>query len=73
MAPPQRMRVANEKASKYITMRGNVPKSSVSAYQSNIIYFLCQSHVWILDHVYTFQINLDLVLIGIYCLYISYG
>lgn len=29
MAPPQRMRVANEKASKYITMRGNVPKSSV--------------------------------------------
>jgi len=30
MAPPQRMRVANEKASKYVTMRGNVPKSSVS-------------------------------------------
>lgn len=29
MAPPQRMRVANEKASKYVTMRGNVPKSSV--------------------------------------------
>ncbi|XP_034481194.1 stress-associated endoplasmic reticulum protein 2 [Drosophila innubila] len=27
MAPPQRMRVANEKASKYVTMRGNVPKS----------------------------------------------
>lgn len=30
MAPKQRMRIANEKASKYITMRGNVPKSSVS-------------------------------------------
>ncbi|XP_004519873.1 PREDICTED: stress-associated endoplasmic reticulum protein 2 [Bactrocera latifrons] len=30
MAPPQRMRVANEKASKYVTMRGNVPKSSKS-------------------------------------------
>lgn len=30
MAPKQRMRVANEKASKYITMRGNVPKSAVS-------------------------------------------
>ncbi|GLH11747.1 hypothetical protein R5R35_010749 [Gryllus longicercus] len=28
MAPKQRMRVANEKASKYVTMRGNVPKSS---------------------------------------------
>lgn len=30
MALKQRMRIANEKASKYITMRGNVPKSSVS-------------------------------------------
>lgn len=30
MAPKQMMRIANEKASKYITMRGNVPKSSVS-------------------------------------------
>lgn len=30
MAPKQRMRIANEKASKYVTMRGNVPKSSVS-------------------------------------------
>jgi len=28
MAPKQRMRIANEKASKYVTMRGNVPKSS---------------------------------------------
>lgn len=28
MAPPQRIRVANEKCTKYITMRGNVPKSS---------------------------------------------
>lgn len=30
MAPKQRMRIANEKASKNVTMRGNVPKSSVS-------------------------------------------
>ncbi|CAG2060949.1 unnamed protein product, partial [Timema podura] len=30
MAPKQRMRVANEKASKFVTMRGNVPKSSKS-------------------------------------------
>ncbi|EAA00873.2 stress-associated endoplasmic reticulum protein 2 [Anopheles maculipalpis] len=28
MAPQQRIRIANEKASKNITMRGNVPKSS---------------------------------------------
>ncbi|XP_055922435.1 stress-associated endoplasmic reticulum protein 2 [Eupeodes corollae] len=28
MAPPQRMRIANEKASKNVVMRGNVPKSS---------------------------------------------
>lgn len=32
MAPKQRMRIANEKASKYVTMRGNVPKSSVSVF-----------------------------------------
>lgn len=31
MAPKQRMRVANEKASKNITLRGNVPKSTVSS------------------------------------------
>lgn len=31
MAPKQRMRIANEKASKNITMRG-VPKSSVSTF-----------------------------------------
>lgn len=30
MANKQRMRIANEKASKNITMRGNVPKSSKS-------------------------------------------
>lgn len=30
MAPKQRMRIANDKASKNVTMRGNVPKSSVS-------------------------------------------
>jgi hypothetical protein len=30
MAAKQRMRVANEKASKMVTMRGNVPKSTVS-------------------------------------------
>lgn len=29
MAPKQRMRIANEKASKNITQRGNVPKSTV--------------------------------------------
>ncbi|XP_044764777.1 stress-associated endoplasmic reticulum protein 2 [Coccinella septempunctata] len=28
MAPKQRMRIANEKASKMVTQRGNVPKSS---------------------------------------------
>ncbi|XP_019867894.1 stress-associated endoplasmic reticulum protein 2 [Aethina tumida] len=28
MAPKQRMRFANEKAMKNVTMRGNVPKSS---------------------------------------------
>ncbi|XP_015511834.1 stress-associated endoplasmic reticulum protein 2 [Neodiprion pinetum] len=28
MAPKQRMRIANEKATKNITLRGNVPKSS---------------------------------------------
>lgn len=30
MAPQQRIKVANEKASKNITLRGNVPKSTVS-------------------------------------------
>ncbi|XP_014478903.1 PREDICTED: stress-associated endoplasmic reticulum protein 2 [Dinoponera quadriceps] len=30
MAPKQRMRIANEKATKNITLRGNVPKSSKS-------------------------------------------
>ena len=29
MAPKQRMRIANERATKNITLRGNVPKSSV--------------------------------------------
>lgn len=29
MAPKQRMRIANEKSAKNVTMRGNVPKSSV--------------------------------------------
>ncbi|XP_018569202.1 stress-associated endoplasmic reticulum protein 1 isoform X1 [Anoplophora glabripennis] len=28
MAPKQRMRIANEKAMKNVTLRGNVPKSS---------------------------------------------
>uniref|UniRef100_A0A2L2YHV2 Ribosome-attached membrane protein 4 n=1 Tax=Parasteatoda tepidariorum TaxID=114398 RepID=A0A2L2YHV2_PARTP len=28
MANSQRLRLANEKASKYVTLRGNVPKSS---------------------------------------------
>ncbi|XP_058119386.1 stress-associated endoplasmic reticulum protein 2 [Anopheles ziemanni] len=31
MAPKQRIRIANEKASKNITLRGNVPKSSKNA------------------------------------------
>ena len=30
MAPQQRIKVANEKANKNITLRGNVPKSTVS-------------------------------------------
>lgn len=30
MAPKQRMRIANEKASKNVILRGNVPKSTVS-------------------------------------------
>lgn len=38
MAPKQRMRIANEKASKYVTMRGNVPKSSVSTLFFKIFY-----------------------------------
>lgn len=37
MAPKQRMRLANEKASKMVTMRGNVPKSSVSTLKLNHI------------------------------------
>ena len=32
MVTVQRMKVANEKASKTVTMRGNVPKSSVSVF-----------------------------------------
>ncbi|XP_046674195.1 stress-associated endoplasmic reticulum protein 2 [Homalodisca vitripennis] len=31
MAPKQRMRIANEKASKNVLIRGNVPKSSKPA------------------------------------------
>ncbi|KAF3429692.1 hypothetical protein E2986_11076 [Frieseomelitta varia] len=31
MAPKQRMRIANERATKNITLRGNVPKSSVKS------------------------------------------
>ena len=30
MAPKQRMRLANDKAAKNVTLRGNVPKTSVS-------------------------------------------
>lgn len=37
MAPKQRMRIANEKAMKNVTMRGNVPKSSVSQ-PNHIVY-----------------------------------
>lgn len=38
MAPKQRMRLANEKAMKNVTMRGNVPKSSVSN-SNHIVYY----------------------------------
>ena len=34
-ATTQRMKVANEKASKNVLIRGNVPKSSVSRHFSN--------------------------------------
>lgn len=34
MAPKQRMRIANEIASKNITMRGNVPKTTKVCYIS---------------------------------------
>lgn len=40
MAPKQRMRIANEKAMKNVTMRGNVPKSSVS-----FSYLYSQKHI----------------------------
>ncbi|XP_011155182.1 stress-associated endoplasmic reticulum protein 1 [Harpegnathos saltator] len=36
MAPKQRMRIANEKATKNITLRGNVPKSSKSQEGSSV-------------------------------------
>ncbi|KAL3284666.1 hypothetical protein HHI36_018820 [Cryptolaemus montrouzieri] len=35
MAPKQRMRIANEKASKMVTQRGNVPKSSKQLNESS--------------------------------------
>ncbi|XP_058789167.1 uncharacterized protein LOC131663089 [Phymastichus coffea] len=35
MAPKQRMRIANEKATKFITQRGNVPKSSKAQEESS--------------------------------------
>ncbi|XP_044011906.1 stress-associated endoplasmic reticulum protein 2 [Aphidius gifuensis] len=35
MAPKQRMRIANEKATKNITLRGNVPKSSKAQEESS--------------------------------------
>lgn len=46
MAPKQRMRIANEKATKNITLRGNVPKSSVS------FFFIYSSHfiIYIILH-----------------------
>lgn len=34
MVNSQRMRIANEKASKNVTQRGNVPKTSVSSRKS---------------------------------------
>lgn len=41
MAPKQRMRIANEKASKNILIRGNVPKSSVSIELLYNLQFIC--------------------------------
>ena len=40
MAPQQRIKVANEKASKNITLRGNVPKSTVSPTVKPINYLI---------------------------------
>lgn len=48
MAPKQRMRIANEKATKNITLRGNVPKSSVSRsfFESPMQDVGCRSLLW---------------------------
>ncbi|CAG9836434.1 unnamed protein product [Diabrotica balteata] len=35
MAPKQRMRLANEKAMKNVTLRGNVPKSTKQSQESS--------------------------------------
>lgn len=46
MAPKQRMRIANEKASKNILIRGNVPKSSVSKVFIEVSYNLSKFNCW---------------------------
>lgn len=45
MAPTQRIKVANEKASKNITLRGNVPKSTVSLVGKIEIFSLITSKI----------------------------
>ncbi|KYN01837.1 hypothetical protein ALC62_07309 [Cyphomyrmex costatus] len=44
MAPKQRMRIANEKATKNITLRGNVPKSSITVKSRRTFVFLFANH-----------------------------
>lgn len=55
MAPKQRMRIANEKASKWVTMRGNVPKSSVS-WERNYRVFVCEFVIECILH-FTSELN----------------
>lgn len=49
MAPKQRMRFANEKASKNVVLRGNVPKSSVS-------FLFTPNHIVLIDDVYIWKL-----------------
>ncbi|CAG9822367.1 unnamed protein product [Phaedon cochleariae] len=37
MAPKQRMRIANEKAMKNVTLRGNVPKSTKQSQEGSAV------------------------------------
>lgn len=63
MVASQRMKVANEKASKTVTMRGNVPKSSVSFvfWWMPAVYILLLRNVLLMIHqfnYYTGKVNL---------------